>query len=135
MEHAADARLLDERVGDDLEALGVELVRQRLALRHGGAHLVRAGLELAPDAVGLDRVLVAVPGHAFDADGGDVAAEAAEALDERHVDAGAGGGERGRETRRPGAHDEHVGLVDHVDLAGGLGDGAEQAAGGTSVTA
>ena len=43
VEHPVDARLLDHAVGDDLEALGVELVRERLALGHGGAHLDARG--------------------------------------------------------------------------------------------
>ena len=132
VQHAADSGLLDQRVGDQLEALGVELERQRLALRHGSAHLVGAGLELATDAVGLDRLLVAIPGHAFDTDRRDVAAEAPESLDQRHVDAGARRGERSGQAGRAGAHDEHIGLVDDIDLARGLGDGAERAAGGGS---
>jgi hypothetical protein len=36
MEHRRHPGLLDQEVGDDLEALGVDLVRLRLALRHRG---------------------------------------------------------------------------------------------------
>ena len=85
VQHAVDAGFLDQAVGHQLEALRIELVRLRLALLHGGTHLEGARLELAADAVGLDGVLVAIPGHAFDADSGDVAAVAPEALDERHL--------------------------------------------------
>ena len=115
-----------KRVGDELETLGVELVRLRLALGHSGAHLEGPGLELAPDAVRLDRLLVAIPRHPFDADSGDVAAEAPEPLDESHLDTGACSGECGSETGWAGADDQHVGLVDDIDLAGRLGDGAER---------
>ena len=77
-------------------------------------------------------LLVAIPGHALDPDRGDVAAEAAEPLDQRHLDPGPCRGQRGGKTRRAGADDQHVGLVDDVDLAGGFGDGAEgRAAGGS----
>eukprot|EP01041_Mallomonas_annulata_P027696 gene27697-49366_t len=77
MQHRMDAGLLHEDVGHDLEPLGVDLVRLRLALRNGGAHLVRALLELAPDAIGLDRPLVPIPREPLVPDGGDVAPEAA----------------------------------------------------------
>ena len=71
---------------------------------------------------GLDRPLVPVPGEPLDADDRDVAAEAAEPLDERHVDAGPRRAERGGEPARARADDEHVGAMDDVDLARGLGD-------------
>ena len=117
-----------KRVGDELESFRVELERQRLALGNRRAHLVRTRLELATDAVGLDRLLVAVPRHALDADGGDVAAEATESFDKRHLDAGPGGGKGGREPGRAGTDDQHIGLVDDVDLASRLRDRAERSA-------
>ena len=80
-------------------------------------------------------LLVAVPGHALDADRGDVAAEAAEALDQGHVDTGTRGGECGRQTGRARTDDQHVGLVDDVDLAGRLGDAAELSPTGIDVMA
>ena len=129
MEHRMDPRLLDETVGDDLEPLGVELVRQRLALGHGGAHRVRTLLEFAGDAAGVDRLLVPVPRHPLDADGGDVSAEAAEPLDQRDLDAGPGPGEGGGEARRAGADDEQLRLVHDVDVARGLVDRPEAATG------
>ena len=128
VEHRVDARLLDEGVGDELEALGIELQRERLALRHRRSHLVRARLELEGDAAGLDGRLVPVPRHPLDADRRDVAAEAAEALDQGHLDPGAGSRQRGRQPRRARPDDEEVGVVDDVDLPGGLGDRAQRAA-------
>ena len=122
VQHAVDAGFLDQRVGDQLEAFRIELVAQRLALGHGGAHRLGALLELAADAVGLDRRLVAVPGKPLDADDGDVAAEAAEALDQRHLDPGARRGQRRGQPARPGADDQHLGAADDGDLAGRLGD-------------
>ena len=120
-----DAGFGHQRVGHHLEALGVDLVAERLALGHGCTHLVRALLELAADAVGFDRLLVAVPGQALDAHSGEVAAVAAEALDQGHVHAGACRCQCRGEARRAGSDDEHVGAMDDVDLARGLGDGAE----------
>ena len=58
----------DQSIGDQLEALGVELVGQRLALGHRCAHLLGALLELPADAAGVGRLLAAVPGEALDAD-------------------------------------------------------------------
>ena len=132
MEHAVDAGLLDQPVGDHLEAFGVDLVRHRLALGHRGTHLEGSRLELATDAVGLDRLLVPVPRHALDADGGDVAAEATEAFDKGDVDAGPRGGKRRGESGRAGTDDQNIGLVDDIDLSSGFGDAAERAAAGGS---
>ena len=73
---------------------------------------------------GLDGLLVAVPGHAFNADGGDVAAEAAETLDHCDVDARARGAEGSRKAGGAGADNQHVGLVDDVYRPSGLADGA-----------
>ena len=122
VQHRVHAGLLDERVGDELEALGVDLVGERLAVGHGGAHRVRPLLELARDAARLDGPLVPVPREPLDPDGGEVAAEAAEALEQRHLGARAGGRERGRKAARAGADDEHAGAVDDVGLAGRLVD-------------
>ena len=72
VQHRVDARLLDQSVGDQLEALGVEFVGQRLALGHRCAHLFGALLELPSDAAGVHRLLAAVPGEALDADRSDV---------------------------------------------------------------
>ena len=67
-------------------------------------------------------VLVAVPRHPFDTDGRDVAAEATEAFDQGHVDAGACRSKCRGKACRARADDEHIGLVDDVDLASRLGD-------------
>ena len=83
-------------------------------------------LELQPDALGLDGVLVAVPRHALDADRGDVAAEAAEPLDQAHLHARARRGERCREPGRARADHQHVGLVHDVDAPLRLDDLAER---------
>jgi hypothetical protein len=63
VQHGLDPRLLDQAVGDELEALALDLVRARLRLAHRGAHLARAVLELAADPARLDCPLVAVPGE------------------------------------------------------------------------
>ena len=125
MQHRVDARLLDQSVGDQLEAFGVEFVGQRLAFGHRCAHLFGALLELPPDAAGLHRLLAAVPGEALDADRGDVSPEAAEPLDEGHLDTCARRRQRCRQPTRTRPDDQHVGLVDDVDLATGFGDGPE----------
>ena len=85
VQHRVDARLLDQPVGDQLEAFGVEFVGQRLAFGHRCAHLLGALLELPADAACLHRLLAAVPGKALDADRGDVSPEAAEPLDQRDL--------------------------------------------------
>ena len=77
----------DEHVGHVLERLGVERVAQRLRLGLRGAHGLGALLELASDALAVDGLLVPVPGQPLDPDLGDVAAEAAVAVDERGLDA------------------------------------------------
>ena len=51
VEHRGDAGLLDQHIGDVLEALAVDAHGQRLALRVRGAHRRRPLLELAADAV------------------------------------------------------------------------------------
>jgi hypothetical protein len=122
VQHGMDARLLDQRVGDQLEAFRIELVGQRLAFRHRRAHRLGPLLEFAADAVGLHRLLVPVPGETFDTDHGDVAAEAAEALDQRHLNPGPRGGQRRGETTGTRTDHEHVGMADHLDPAGGFGD-------------
>ena len=122
VQHRLHAGLLHEHVGDELEHLGVERVADRLRLGHCGAHGPGALLELDADALAVDRRLVPVPREALDADLRDVAAEAAVPLEQRRAHAGARAGERRREPTGPAADDEHVGLVDYVDLACGFRD-------------
>ena len=133
MQHRLDAGLLHERIGDPLEHLGVEGVADRLRLRHGGAHRLGALLELDADALAVHRLLVAIPGEALDADLGDVAPEAAIALEQRGARAGARGGERRGQATRSAPHDQHLGLVDDVDLARGLGDALHRCAARQSI--
>ena len=124
VQHRVDARLLDQSVGDQLEAFGVEFVGQRLTFGHRRAHRLGALLELPSDAACLDRLLAAVPGEALDADRGDVAAEAAEPLDQRHLHACPRRREGSGEATGARPDDQHVGLVDDVDLAARFGDGS-----------
>ena len=118
----------DQYVGHHLETLGIQLVRLRLALGHRCTHRVCTGLVFAADAVGLDGLLVAIPRQTFHADGGDVAAVATEAFDERDLHTGPRGRERCGEAGRTRADDEYVGVVDDVDLAGRFGDRAQHPA-------
>ena len=91
-----DAGFLHQHVGHPLEHLGVERVTQGLWLGHRCAHGLCALLELNADTFAVNRVLVAVPGKALDANLRDVAAEAAVAVDERGAGTGAGRSERRR---------------------------------------
>ncbi len=124
VQHRVDARLLDQLVGDQLETLGVELVGQRLALGHRCAHLLGALLELPADAAGVHRLLAAVPGEALDADRCNASPEAAEPLDQCHPHAGPRRRQGGGEATRTRPDDQHVGLVDDVDLAARFGHGS-----------
>ena len=129
MQHGVDAGLLDEPVGHELEPFGVEFVAERLAFgdRRARRALARSSNSRPMPPASAVR-LMPVPSETLDPDGGDVAAETAEALDEGHLDPGAGGRERGSEAPGPGADDEHVGLVDDggvaLRLADRLGHGA-----------
>jgi hypothetical protein len=78
------ARLGDQRVRDVLEHVGVDRLALRLRLGAGGTHHLGALLELDADALAVDGPLAAVPGDALHTDGGDVAAQAAVALDHDH---------------------------------------------------
>ena len=73
--------LLHKDVRDVLEQFAVERVAGGLRLGLGGAHRLCTLLELDADAFGVDCVLVAVPRESFNADGGDVATEAAMPLE------------------------------------------------------
>lgn len=117
VQHRVNAGLFHQPVGDELEAFGIEFVAQRLALWNRGSRALGPVLELAPDPAGLDRSFMTVPGEPFDADGRDVAAETAEALDQRDLDASARRRQRRRQAARARAHDEHVGFMDHIDVA------------------
>ena len=125
VQHRVDTGLFDHPIGDDLKAFRIDLVRQRLTLGNGRARLGGTCLELAPDAVRFDSLLMAIPRKAFDADRGDVATEAPESFDERDIDTSAGGGQRRGQPGRARADNQHVGLVDHIDLTRRFGDGAE----------
>ena len=107
VQHRVDAGFGDELVGDDLESLGVEFVGVGLALGDGRTHLGGARLELAADAVRLDRLLVSIPGHSLDTDCGDVAPETTEPFDQCDVDAGPRRGERSGQTGGTRSDDEH----------------------------
>ena len=111
-------------IGDELEALRVEFVGEGLALGDRCAHGLCPFFELPADAASLDRCLVAVPGEAFNADGRDVAAEAAESLDERDFNPGPRCSEGCRQSAGAGADDQDVGSVHDVNLTGWLGDGS-----------
>jgi hypothetical protein len=122
VQHAVDASLFDQPIGDQLEALAVDLVAQRLAFGHGGAHVARAVFEFASDTACLDCGLVAIPGKALDPHNGDVAAETAKAFDQTNLDPGP----RCRKScgKPPGAGPDHkhVRIVDDRRLPGGFGD-------------
>ena len=94
----------------------------RLALGVRRPHRPCPVLELAPDAFAVDRVLVAVPAEALDADLGDVPAEAAVAIEQGRPRAGTGGAQGRPQAARAAADDEHVRLVDDVDRSGGFAD-------------
>ena len=111
------AGLFHEPIGDELEAFGIELVADRLALGHGSPHGLGALLELAPDPAGLDRRLVAIPGEAFYPYGCDVAAETAETFDERDLDAGSCCRKRGRQAARARADDQDLRFMHDIHVA------------------
>ena len=85
VEHRVDAGLLDEPIGDELEALGIE---SRTTATGSRAPRLPSPWR-APRTRGRCRrprpSLMPVPGEALDADDGDIAAETAEALDQRHL--------------------------------------------------
>src|SRR5829696_9244372 len=122
VEHRHDARLLHEAVGHQLEALAVELIGERLALRYRGAHRLGAFLELPPDASGLDCRLMAVPGEPLDPDSRDVAAEASEAFDEAHLRSRPRRRECCSKPARAGTDHQDLGATDDLDLSSRLGE-------------
>jgi hypothetical protein len=79
--------------------------------------------ELPSDAAGLHRPLAAVPGEPLDADRRDVSPEATEPLDQGHPHTGPCRRQGGGKATWTRPDDEHVGLVDDVDLAARFGDG------------
>ena len=120
MQQRRDAGLLHQRVGDPLEHLGIERMTQGLRLGHRRAHGLGALLELDADAFAVHGVLMPIPGKALDAHLGDIAAEAAVAVDQCGAGAGAGRGQRRRKASRTAADHEHIGFQDHIDRAGGF---------------
>ena len=79
----------------------LQRLRLRLRLRHGRAHRLGAFLEFPPDAVRLHGLFMPVPGEALDPDHGEVAAEAAEALDQRDGRTATRCSQRCREAAKP----------------------------------
>jgi len=122
MQHRLHARLAQQCVGDVLEHFRVQRVADRLRLRVRRTHGLGALLELDADAFAVDSTFMPVPGEALDADLGDVAAEAAVALEQQRAGAGAGGRERRGESARPAADDQNPGFRDDLGRAGGLLD-------------
>ena len=80
------------------------------------------GLELDADPLAVHGVLVAVPCEALDPHLGDVAAEAAVAIDERGARARTRRRQRRRQAAGAAADDQHIGFQDDIDRTGGLGD-------------
>ena len=117
MQHRQHPGFLHQHVRDVLEHFGIERMTDRLWLRHRRAHRLGPFLELDSDAFAVDRPFVPVPGESLDPHLRDVAAEAAVAFEERRLRAGAGRRQRCREAAGPAPHDEHVGLVNDVDIA------------------
>ncbi len=122
MQHRIDAGFLHQLVGDPLEHFRVERVADRLGLGHGRAHRLGALLELDADPFAVDRLLVAIPGEALDADLRDISSEAAVALEQRGAHAGTGRRQGRRKAARSTADDENIRLVDDVDFARGFSD-------------
>jgi hypothetical protein len=115
VQQGAHSGLLDEPVGDHLEALGVDLVGQGLRVGCRSAHGLRTLLEFTPDAPGLDGRLMPVPGQALDADHGEVAAEAPEPFQQGDLGAGPRRRDRRGETAGAAADDKHLGAMHDVD--------------------
>ncbi len=122
MQHRRDTGLLHERICDPLECLGIERVTVRLRLGRRGAHRFGAFLELDPDTLRVDRILVPVPGKALDADSSDVAAETAEALEQGDRNSGPGRADRCGQSAGSRSDHEDVGLVDDLDVTRRLFD-------------
>ena len=122
MQERCDARLCHQYVRHPLEHLRIERMTEGLRLGHRRAHRLGARLEFDADAFAIDGVLVPVPGKTFDADLGDVAAEATMAIDQRRARTGARRRQRCRETAGATAHDQHVGFQHDIQRTRGLGD-------------
>ncbi len=87
VENGNDTGFLEQRVGHDLEHVGVQQLSETVVVLEGGSHLGRPVLELHPNPAGVDGVFCPVPGDRADHGLGDVASETAVALDDHGVDA------------------------------------------------
>jgi hypothetical protein len=105
-----DPRVLRPIVRHDLEQFRIDGMAQRLRLGRGGAKTLGPLLEFDADALDVDRLFVAVPGDALDADVGEVAAKAAVALDKHRRHARPSRADRRRESPWPAADDKDIGF-------------------------
>ena len=124
VKHRDDPRLLDQRIGHDLEAFSVKAVADRLRFRHRCAHGLGPVFKLAADAFAVDRGRVAIPRKTLHPDLGDIAAEAAKPFEQDGFGTGAGRSEGRSQSARTRSHHQHIGLTDHGYIAGGFVDNA-----------
>ena len=72
-------------IRNELEALRVQFVRQRLAFRHSSPGRFGPFFKFPTYTARFDGLLMTVPGEAFDADNGDVAAKTTKPLQQGHA--------------------------------------------------
>jgi len=117
------ACFLHQHVGNPFEHFGIERVAQGLRFRHGRTHDLGALLELDPDTLAVNRLLMPIPGKALDAYLGNVAAETAIPVDERRTGPRTGCRERGGKPTGTAAYHQDIGFQNHIDRAGRFNDG------------
>ena len=115
MQQRHDASFFHHDVRYPLEHFRVERLAERLRLGHGGAHGLGAFFKLDADAFAVDGFFVAIPGKAFDAHLGNVAAEATIPLQQGRLGAGTRCCQRCGQAARPTTHDQHFRLKNDVD--------------------
>ena len=111
----------DQTISNVFERLGIECVADRLRFGQGRTHRLGAVFELAPDPFAVGGGRVAIPRKALYPDLGDIAAEAAVAFDQRGLDPGPCRSQRRRQSARARAHHQHIGFMNHRDVARRLG--------------
>ena len=120
VQHGRDAGFLHQRVSHPLKRFAIDGVAVGLGFLDCGTHVPGTFLELDTNTLGIDRVFVAIPGKAFYADRGDVAAKAPKPFQQGDLTTRAGGTQCGGQAPGAGPHDKDLGFMNNRDLSGGL---------------
>jgi hypothetical protein len=120
VKHGRDARLEDEVIRYCFERLAIDGMALGLWFGDRGTGRLGALFKLNANALTINGLFVSIPGETFNTHGSDVAAEAAETLEQSDADPGPRSSDGSGESGRPATNDQNIGGVDNLNISSGF---------------